>query len=386
MIIRNVTVLHVDTLQEGQDVRLDGGRIREIGPRLGRGAEGRVIDGQGLTALPGLIDLHTHGLKSESVQDGSLLEYSRLQLEQGVTACVPTLYGSPQENRRRILEAMAETAELRLTPNLLGFRPEIMYVAKTGAGSAGSLSRIDPSASEGLHEAARGRIPIWDVSAELEGAIPFTRWAVERGIVVSLAHTRASIEQARRAVDAGLSLVTHLYDTFDLAAERDPGVYPAGLTDYLQVEDRVSVEIVPDGVHVHPLLVEKTFRCKGLQRVVFVTDSLRGSGSAPGTYDGLVPGQKVAVTPDRGMRRVADDALSGSTLTQLQCLRNAVRLFARSLPEASLLCSRNPARVLRLNKGCLAAGMDADIILLDRDLELAATILAGELVYAGRGL
>jgi len=215
MIIRGATVLHVDDLRPGTDVRVDQGRIAEIGPHLGAGPAEKVFDAQGLFALPGLIDLHTHGLKSESVQDGSLREYSLLQLEQGVTCCVPTLYGSPEMNRRRMIEAMKETADLGLTPNILGFRPEIMYVAKTGAGSPGSLSSIEQGVSTGLYEAAKGRIPIWDVSPELPGAIPFIRWAAGKGIVVSLAHTRATVEQTRRAIDAGLSMVTHFYDTFD---------------------------------------------------------------------------------------------------------------------------------------------------------------------------
>ncbi len=381
MIIRNATVLHVDTLQADTDVRCAQGRIIEIGPRLKGGAGEPGIDADGFLALPGLIDIHTHGLKSESVQDGSLLEFARMELEQGVTTCVPTLYGSPEANRRRLSEAMRETDDLKRTPNILGFRPEIMYVAKTGAGSSGSLSGIEQGVSLSLYEAAKGKIPIWDVSPELAGALPFIAWAAERGIVVSLAHTRASVEQTRRAIDAGLALVTHFYDTFDPAAESDPGVYPAGLTDYLQIEDRATVEIIPDGVHVHPFLVEKTLRCKGLERVIFVTDSLRGAGNPPGVYEGLAPGEQIAVTPDRGMRRVSDGALSGSCLTHLQGFRNAVRLFGKSIREASVLCSRNAARLLGLNKGYLAPGMDADLILLDSRLELAATILSGDIAY-----
>ncbi len=89
-------------------------------------------------------------------------------------------------------------------------------------------------------------------------------------------------------------------------------MFPAGLTDYIQIEDRLVAEIIPDGVHVHPFLVEKTLRCKGLTRVAFVTDSVRGAGSPPGIYSGLYPGAEVEVTADRGVRRVGDDALSGS--------------------------------------------------------------------------
>jgi N-acetylglucosamine-6-phosphate deacetylase len=384
MVIRNGTVIHVDRLEQRTDIRLMGGRIREIGRALEPAPGEQVVEAEGLLAVPGLIDLHTHGLKNVSVQEGSLLEYSKLQLEEGVTTCIPTLYGPPETNRLRISEAMAETNDLCDTPNILGFRPEIMYVAKTGAGSSASLSGIDPTTSEALYSASKGRIPIWDVSPELKGAISFIHWAREKNIVVSLAHTGATLEQTRAGVDAGIALVTHLYDTFDIAQQVDPGVYPAGITDYIQIEDRLNVEIVPDGVHVHPILVEKTLRCKGIERVVFVTDSLRGSGNPPGIYDGLAHGEQIEVTVDRGMRRISDNALSGSCLTQLQSFRNAVRVFGMSIRQACLLCSRNPARILGLNKGMLASGMDGDIILLDRNLELVATILAGELAYHSR--
>ena len=183
-------------------------------------------------------------------------------------------------------------------------------------------------------------------------------------------------------MDAGLSLITHFYDTFDPPPMTDPGVYPAGLTDYIQVEDRLTAEIIPDGVHVHPLLVEKTFRCKGLGRVAFVTDGVKGAGNPSGIYDGLYPGVQVAISADRGVRRVPDDALSGSALTHIHCLRNAVSKFGRTLAEASVLCSRTPAAVLGMAaKGALAPGMDADIIILTEDLDLRATITGGQILY-----
>jgi N-acetylglucosamine-6-phosphate deacetylase len=186
-------------------------------------------------------------------------------------------------------------------------------------------------------------------------------------------------------VDAGLSLVTHLYDTFDPPPQLDGGVYPTGLTDYVQIEDRLVAEIIPDGVHVHPYLVEMTLRCKGHDRVAFVTDSVRGAGSPPGIYSGLYEGAQVEVTADRGVRRVGDDALSGSALTHAEAFRNAVRRFGRSIPEASALCSRTPARVLgERRKGYLAAGMDADLVVLDPDLNVRATFLGGVLAYEAK--
>jgi N-acetylglucosamine-6-phosphate deacetylase len=278
-------------------------------------------------------------------------------------------------------KGLRETDHFKLTPNIIGFRPEITYIAKTGAGSAASLRQISADTTNAIYEGSEGLIKIWDVSPELEGAVPFIRWAADQGIVTSLAHSSATVEQTRRAIEAGLSLVTHFYDTFELAVQTDAGVYPAGLTDYIQIEDRLTVEIVPDGVHVHPYLVEKTLRCKGLERVVFVTDGVKGAGSPPGVYDdGLYKRVQVEVTADRGVRRTSDDALSGSAITQLQAFRNAVQRFGKSIVQASILCSRTPAQVLGLNsKGYLAVGMDADIIMLDAHLGLKMTMVGGEI-------
>jgi N-acetylglucosamine-6-phosphate deacetylase len=382
MLIRNGRILHYSRFEANSNMRVEEGKIVAISPYLTAEPGEQVVDAGGHYVLAGLIDLHHHGIRHILAQTDSLLEYSRLLLEVGVTSCVATLSGTPEDNLQAMQRGLQETDRLRLAPNVIGFRPEISYIAKTGAGSANSLRAISEETTEAVYEGGEGFIRIWDVSPELEGAIPFIRWAADRGIVTSLAHSSATVEETRNAVDAGMSLVTHFYDTFDVAVQTDPGVYPAGLTDWLQIEDRITVEIVPDGVHVHPYLVEKTFRCKGINRVALVTDAAKGSGSPPGIYGGLYEGVEVEVTLDRGVRRTSDDALSGSALTHLQGFRNAVQRFGRSVVEASIMCSRTPARVLgERDKGYLAAGMDADIIILDDSLELQATIVGGEVLY-----
>jgi N-acetylglucosamine-6-phosphate deacetylase len=382
MLIRNGNVLHGDRWETACDLRTGDAEIAAIAAGLRPKPGEQVIDATDCYVLPGLIDLHNHGVRHVMAQYDSLVEYARLLAAEGVTACLPTLLGSPQENIEAMRRGLAETDGFRLTPNLIGFRPEITYLAKTGAGAAGSLAAISAETTETIYAASRGTIRVWDVSPELDGAIPFIRWCRAHGIVTSLAHSSATIEEARAAVDAGLSLITHFYDTFDPPPMTDPGVYPAGLTDYIQVEDRVAVEIIPDGVHVHPLLVEKTFRCKGLGRIAFITDGVKGAGNPPGIYEGLYPGVQVAISGERGVRRVSDDTLSGSALTHIGCLRNAIRKFGRALAEASILCSRTPAAVLGLpTKGRLAAGMDADLIVLTEDLDLVATVAGGQVLY-----
>jgi len=380
-IITNGKVLQGDDIKPGLNVVVESGTITAISSQVRPGPADRVTDASGCFVLPGLVDLHSHGIRDVMVDKDDVFRYADHHLSCGVTSCVATLAGSPPANMRRMKEILAQTDDFSLTPNLVGFRPEIMYLADASGGPSASLARPEPSLTRRVWDASGGRIPIWDVSPELDGALELISWCAANGITASMAHSSAGIERVREAVSAGLRLVTHLYDLFPMPAESEPGVYAAGVTDYINVEDRLSAEVIPDGVHAHPLLVEITLRCKGLDRVAFITDSLKGSGNPPGRYEGLIPGEPVEVTADRGIRRVSDDLLSGSALTHLQSFRNAVRLFGKSIPEASRLCSRTPARILGLSrKGTLAPGMDADVIIMDSELELRAVILAGRKV------
>jgi N-acetylglucosamine-6-phosphate deacetylase len=387
--ITNGIVLHHDRLEASATLVARGPSIQEIvsGGRPSQGdAADATLDAAGCYVLPGLVDIHTHGMRDVMVDADDIHRYARHQVENGVTACLPTLAANPAANIARMKRILAETKEFSLTPNLVGFRPEIMYLVDASAGPSASLAKPDPATTEAVWEASGGRIRIWDISPEIEGALPFISWCERHGIVTSMAHSSATIEQVRAAVDAGMSLVTHFYDLFPIAREIDEGVYPAGVTDWINIEDRLTTEIIPDCVHVHPLLVEKTLRCKGLERVAFITDSLKGSGNPPGRYEGIAAGEPVEVTADRGIRRISDGILSGSTLTMIGAFRNAVRVFGRSVAQASALCSRTPARILGMrNKGHLAAGMDADVILLTPDLELQAVVVRGEVAWRRQG-
>ncbi len=277
----------------------------------------------------------------------------------------------------------AETDELRLVPQIGGFRLESPYLACTGAGLAKDLGHISPQTTDMLLEAGGGHVKIWDVSPELEGAPEVIEQLTRQGIVCSIAHTQATIEQGQAAVDAGARLVTHLFDVFVPPEDTGSGVYPHGLVDYLLIEDRVKCEIIGDGTHVPSLLVEKAFRCKSPDGLVFVTDSNFGAGLPPGRYEAGGSWGRVQIDgPNNGVRMVDRDmGLAGSALTPIDGFRNAIRLFNKSIGVASRIWSRNPARLLGLNKGEIARGRDADLILLDDNLELHYTIVAGQIIY-----
>lgn len=363
------------------DVTVSDGLITGLGDA--DGAAEAQIDASGCYVLPGLIDIHTHGMGRESFSSESLEEYLRLEASNGCTTFLITLFGPPEESIENMRMHRKNYDELKALPQIAGFRLESPYLSFAGGGASRDIVPIDGKTTSELLDAGGGHIKVWDVSPELNGAPELIGDLSSRGIVCSLAHTYATIEQAKAAVDAGARSVTHLFDAFQVAAETEAGVHPAGLVDYLLVEDRVACEIIADGTHVPPLLIERTLRCKPLDKTIFITDSNYGAGLPPGTFD--LPhgwGRAAVDGPNNGVRLVDRGmCLSGSALTPIYALRNCVSLLGKDLATASRLCSTNPAKLLGLNKGEIAVGRDADIIVLDDQLNLLHTIVQGKIVY-----
>lgn len=378
--VRNGSVFSSGTLHSDTDVGVADGAIATVGTVTDANV---VIDANGGYVLPGLIDLHTHGIGLISAMEGSLEEYAAAEAGRGATTFFPTFFGPPDETVRNMKRHLRETDGLKATPTVGGFRLESPYLAKTGAGIGSDLVRIEESVTKMLLNAGSGHIRIWDISPELDGATDFIRALSGEGIVCSIAHTSCSIEQARAAVDAGVRLVTHLFDVFELPTPTDPGVYPPSLTDYLLLEDRLCCEIISDGTHVHPLLVALTLRCKTLGRTVFVTDSNYGAGMPSGDY--TLPGGwgRARIDGSNNGVRLIDRGLglAGSALTPIDNFRNVMRLFGQDMGTAVSLCSTTPAELLGLNKGDIVVGRDADMIVVNNDFEVQYTIAGGMVVY-----
>jgi N-acetylglucosamine-6-phosphate deacetylase len=383
LVVKGGNVLMPSGELAGGDVLLRGGRIEAIGDGLQ--AE-LAVDAAGAYVLPGLIDLHTIAIHTESAETGDLREYARIEASHGATCFYPTLFCPPEQMAEHMRRHRRETDELRAVAQVGGFRLEAPYLAIASGGSEKALRPISDETTSMLLDAGGGHVKLWDISPELPGAAELIRQLSAQGIICSIAHTRATIRQGRDAVEAGAKLVTHLFDVFFHTPERkdpDPDIYAPSLVDYLLVEDRIACEIIGDGTHVDPILVEKAFRCKPPDRFIFVTDSNYGAGLPPGRY--TPPGDWgniIIRDPNDGVRLLDRDLmLAGSALTPIRGFRNVIRLFGKDIATASHVWSRNPARLMGLNKGEIAAGKDADLIVVSDELDLLYTIAAGRIVY-----
>src|SRR5450759_32005 len=333
MTIRNGKILLLNGQIVSGGLTVERGRIARIGqPNLTASA----LDVQGAYVIPGLIDIHTHGIGRIS-SSGSLQAYAEQEASRGTTAFYPTFFGPAEETTAHMQRHLTETDNLRAVPQIVGFRMESPYLARTGAGRNKDLAPISSTTTRRLLHAGGGWIKIWDISPELPGAPAAIRALCRSGVICSIAHTQCTVEQAQAAIAARARLVTHLFDTFIMPPQTDPGVYPAGLVDYLLVEDRVACEIIADGTHVPAFHVEKTLRCKPALGVILVTDSNFGAGLPPGEYDLPQGWGRVKVSGpndgvlliDRGM------GLAGSSLTPIDGFRNTIRMFHKDMAVAS---------------------------------------------------
>jgi len=219
------------------------------------------------------------------------------------------------------------------------------------------------------------------ISPDQTNILPIIEHLKERGIVPFITHTRASVEQTQAAIEAGAVHATHFYDVFPLPEEKDPGVRPVGAVETILADRRVSVDFICDGVHVHPTAIRAAVAAKGWGGVLLITDSNIGAGLPSGNYD--TPwGYQVRVSSDNGTRHATLNFLAGSSLTMNVGMKNLLRWLNLPPEQVWAMGTLNPARLLGLqNKGRIAIGADADLVLWDEELRPIKTWTGGQCVY-----
>ena len=362
---------------------VEDARIADLGSgEAPRGALDEMIDGRGLILAPGLIDIHVHGALGYDTMDATpqaLREIARFGAEHGVTAFLATTMTGPSD---AIMAALRNIDEVREAGTggaaLLGAHVEGPFLDAERAGAQDPSLVRTASPDEYVAMLDTGVVRLITVAPEYTENHPLIRYAVERGAVASVGHTRASYEDLQYATSVGITQVTHLYNAMEPMHHRTPGALGAALT--LQ---GLRCQLIADNVHVHPAMLDLAVRAKSPEGIILVTDAMSGTGMADGVYD--LGGQ--AVTVSEGIARIGGGALAGSTLTMDRAVRNVMGAADLALWQALTMATSTPAASLGIaRKGEIAVGSDADLILIDPQMNVALTMVEGHIVHDSSGL
>ena len=340
-----------------------------------------VVDFGEAVLAPGLIDIHIHGGAGHDVMEGSdesLAAVERLMTKHGVTSYCPTTVTAPIDATLHSLQALGKAVESAATNNGDGTRARPLGVhfegpflshAKRGVHPPALLQPASRELFERMWQAAGGRVSVLTIAPEIDGALDLIAEASRRGVCVSLGHSDAELPQARAAIKAGARHATHTFNAMRPLDHRSPGLLGAVLTDR-----NVTADIIVDGIHVDPAVVDLFVRAKGVEGAVLITDAMSATGMPDGAY--TLGGFEVQVHDGRCE---FDGRLAGSVLTLDRAVRNTVKFAGTSLQHAIRMATLNPARVLGLakRKGTLSVGADADIAVFTAAGEIMRTIVGG---------
>lgn len=340
----------------------------------------RAIDCTGLTALPGFIDIHIHGAVGVDVNvadvDG-LLEVGRFLATKGVTAWMPTLVPDSDENYRRAISTIDELMEIQTdepVAQAVGVHYEGVFANEKMCGAlrpeffksfTGSEVAELPRLKEGVH--------MTTFAPEVDGGIELAGELARQGWIASIGHTRADVETLQSAFDAGARHVTHFFNAMTGMHHRDVGVVGWALANR-----DVTFDIIADGIHVHPTMIELASRVKTPDLVSLISDSVAPTGLGDGEFE--IWGETITV--EKGRTKNVRGSIAGSVITMLDAVRR-MRSLGFSEVEVSCMASSNPATVLGLESthGSIATGNRADIVLLDAEQNVRLTIIDGRIAY-----
>lgn len=386
-IIKNGRVITPEGIIDGY-VLYEDGKITETGTGDCMPHAGEVIDAQGRYVSPGFIDIHTHGAGGADYMDGTLEAYltaARMSARHGATLVYPTTLTSSNE----VLFDTFDLYEQAVAANTEGaafggLHLEGPYFNPKQAGAQDPRYLRNPQPEDYLEILSRSNnIARWSFSPELDGAPELAAELSKRGIIAAAGHTDATFEQCDEAYKNGCSLITHFYSCISTIIRKN-SYRTAGVMEYGYYQDGMAVEIIADGHHVPSSLLHLIVKVKGVDKVVLVTDSMRGAGmpEGPSILGGLADGQECIV--ENGVAKLLDGSgFAGSVCTTDRLVRTMITIGGCSLEQAVQMASLNPARVMGVadRKGSLEAGKDADIVIFGDNVEVFATIVSGRKVY-----
>ncbi|MFI8891907.1 N-acetylglucosamine-6-phosphate deacetylase [Streptomyces paradoxus] len=370
MLTGATVVLPTGTVENGQ-VAIDGTRITRVTPE-----NAQVIDVTDHYVIPGFVDLHNHGGGGASFTSGSvddILKGIHTHRLHGTTTLVASTVTGDMDSlvhRAGLLSELAEQGEIAG----VHFEGPFISPCRKGAHSEALLREPHPADVRKLIDAARGRARMLTLATELPGGLDSVRLLADHGVIAAIGHTDATYEQTVEAIDAGATVATHLFNAMPPLGHRSPGPITALLED-----DRVTVELINDGTHLHPAALRLAFHHAGADRVAFITDAMDAAGFGDGRY---WLGPLEVEVADGVARLVEDGTIAGSTLTLDRAFKRAVTVDGLSVEDAVTALSANPARLLGMADtiGSLEPGKYADLLILDSAYELKGVMRRGEWV------
>lgn len=321
------------------------------------------IDFSGRKAYPGLVDIHTHGMKGIDTMDRDINTLAQFYAKSGTTAFMPTTMTSDNISIKKVLKSDIKVKD---GADVIGYHLEGPYINAEYIGAQNPAYLRLPDTEE-IKEFEN--IAMITIAPEIEGAMEFIR---KSNAVISLGHTSADYDTGVMAAKSGAKCLTHTFNAMKPIHHRMPGLVGAAF------DTDMYVQVICDGIHIHPSVIRMLYKMFGADRMVLISDSIRATGLCDGEYD--LGG--IMMTVKDGIARTKDGALAGSTSTLFDCVKKAIS-FGIPEKDAFRMASETPSKLMGIKKGKFAIGYDCDIIILNNLYEIKNVILKGNLIYKG---
>lgn len=379
--VRDVKIVTPFRIIENGSVIVTGKKISALGSvqDVKIPSSMKTYDMNGMVLTPGFIDVLVHGGGGAGFADDneeSIGTVSDFFFEHGTTGLLASLYSKPLKLLVKDVARIAKYVESHKETNVKGIHMEGPFInpEMKGAMKEEYLWKPDVDSWNRLYAASKGYIKLMTIAPELPGNHDVMRAAANDGVVLSVGHSVALFHEIEAAIDNGAAHVTHMFNAMQPFHHREPGVIVGGL-----LRNELKLELIADGIHVHPAVMRLMYNIKGDGGIVLITDAIRASGMPDGDYTFM--DQKIKVKDKKAF--LEDGTLAGSTLTMERAVQNMVQLVGVPLTDAVRMASLNGAKVLGLEsrKGILAVGKDADFVLLDNNFNVQLTICEGNVKY-----
>jgi len=379
-LIKNIRLITPNSVEKGYGVVFNDGKIVDIDLEENINIEliSKVINGDGRFLSPGFIDIHNHGNTGHDIMDSTeetLDRIGQFHIKNGVTSYLGTIITSSYDNIITSIKNIIDYKNKKTLSQLLGIHLEgpFFSILRKGAQPEKYIKEPDIEIVKDFVELAKNKLKMVSIAPEFNGAIEIISYLKEKNITIAMAHSNATFSEAKRGINYGVTVATHLFNGMREFNHREPGIIGAALTD-----DRVYCELIYDRIHLHDETVKIALKTKGIDKIVLVSDAMRAAGLEDGEYE--LGGQKVIV--NNGAARLENGGLAGSTLNLKDAVYNMVTMLNIPIQDAVRMASLSPAKAIGVskNKGSIEIGKDADMLLFDDDINISSVFISGNCV------